>query len=183
MNFYSQSRLQNIYRIVPIMMLLFGLLLLMMPAFAQDNTTTVTDDDVNAVAGRLYCPVCENIPLDACGTAACAEWRQEIRVQLEQGMTPQQVVDRFVAQFGEAVVGSPLDPTLSTLSLLTPYLIGAVALVIGVMTFLRWRSRTQVENFTFAAGTLDMRAAANNGQPRSDEDYRARIERDLLERR
>ncbi|NQS91637.1 MAG: hypothetical protein HQ574_04445, partial [Chloroflexi bacterium] len=34
-----------------------------------------TDDDVNAIAKQLYCPVCENIPLDACGTAACEQWR------------------------------------------------------------------------------------------------------------
>ncbi|MBC7810848.1 MAG: cytochrome c-type biogenesis protein CcmH [Burkholderiales bacterium] len=153
--------------------------MLVLPALAQDST--VSDDDVNAVAGRLYCPVCENIPLDACGTAACAEWRDEIRVQLEQGRTPQQVVERFVAQFGEAVVGSPQDPTLSTLSLLTPFLIGGVGLIVGVITFLRWRSGAQNDHFAFDA--LHSTAVTYNGQPRSDDDYRARIERDLLERR
>jgi len=47
----------------------------------------VTDNQVNAVAHELYCPVCENIPLDVCPTQACAQWRELIRQQLGQGMT------------------------------------------------------------------------------------------------
>jgi cytochrome c-type biogenesis protein CcmH len=45
----------------------------------------VTDDQVNAVARQLYCPVCENIPLDVCPTQACAEWRELIRLKLSEG--------------------------------------------------------------------------------------------------
>src|SRR5260221_3230838 len=46
-------------------------------AAAQDATPPgpVTDNDVNRVARQLYCPVCENIPLDVCPTQACAQWR------------------------------------------------------------------------------------------------------------
>ena len=29
-----------------------------------------TDDEVNAVAKQLFCPVCENTPLDVCPTQA-----------------------------------------------------------------------------------------------------------------
>ena len=41
-----------------------------------------SDDDVNEVAGQLYCPVCENIPLDVCPTQACGQWRDLIREKL-----------------------------------------------------------------------------------------------------
>jgi cytochrome c-type biogenesis protein CcmH/NrfF len=47
--------------------LLAILLVLASPGFAQGSDPT--DDEVNAIASQLYCPVCENIPLDACGTA------------------------------------------------------------------------------------------------------------------
>ncbi len=146
----------------------FALIVLLGAAavYAQD----ITDDDVNAVAKRLYCPVCENIPLDTCPTEACIRWRDEMRVQLENGSTPDQVVADFVARFGERAIGTPLDPTLRALSLVTPFVLAGLALLIGVWTFARWRRRP-----------TPTPAAAN--MPAADaDDYRALLERDLSER-
>jgi len=75
--------------------------------FAQDVPTIVTDDDVNRVAKDLYCPVCENTPLDVCPTQACAQWRGLIREKLEAGWTDQQVKDYFLAQYGDRVLAAP----------------------------------------------------------------------------
>ncbi len=112
-----------------------------LPLFAQQEPVrTVTDDEVNAIASRLFCPVCENIPLDTCGTAACADWRYEIRLQLESGMTEAQIVEDFVRRFGERVVGTPMDPTLRALSLFTPWIVIAAALVGGAYILARQRS-------------------------------------------
>jgi cytochrome c-type biogenesis protein CcmH/NrfF len=47
--------------------------------------STPSDDQVNAIAKQLYCPVCENTPLDVCPTDACKEWREEIRGMLAEG--------------------------------------------------------------------------------------------------
>jgi len=46
-----------------------------------------SDNAVNAIAKQLYCPVCENVPLDVCPTQACAQWRELIREKLSQGWT------------------------------------------------------------------------------------------------
>ncbi len=106
--------------------------------YAQDGTTgAVTDDMVNAIAAKLYCPVCENITLDTCGTAACADWRYEVRLQLEQGMTEEQIVEDFVRRFGDRVVGTPLDPALRALSLVTPWLIIAGVLIVTAYVITR----------------------------------------------
>lgn len=96
---------------------------------AQDEGG-VTADEVNAIASKLYCPVCENIPLDTCGTAACADWRNEIRIALESGASEQEIVTDFIRRFGDRVVGVPQDPALNTLSLWPP-IIGIVLVVIG----------------------------------------------------
>ena len=53
------------------------------------QTRTVTSDDVNAIAKQMYCPVCENEPLDACRTAACQQWRAQIAQMLSEGQTEQ----------------------------------------------------------------------------------------------
>lgn len=106
---------------------------------AQDANPTVTADEVNGIAKKLYCPVCENIPLDTCGTAACADWRNEIKIQLEDGLTEQQIIDDFVVRFGDRVVGVPQDPTLNAISLVTPWLAIAALLVGGVILTINLR--------------------------------------------
>ncbi len=119
--------------------LLVTLLLLAVPVIAQENFG-ITDDEVNKIASKLYCPVCENIPLDTCGTAACDDWRQEIRLQLETGFTEEQIIDDFVNRFGDRVVGTPKDPTLRNLSLITPWVLIGLMAVGLVSAIFRWRS-------------------------------------------
>jgi len=111
-------------------LLMFLVLALSVPSmvWAQDGIV-VTDDQVNAIAQKLYCPVCENITLDTCGTSACADWRYEIRLQLEQGKTEAQITEDFVRRFGDRVVGTPLDPLLRAMSLYVPWILVAAALI------------------------------------------------------
>lgn len=150
-------------------LMIAALLLLVLPIAAQETaTTTVTDDQVNAIAKKLYCPVCENIPLDACGTSACQDWRYEIRLQLESGMTEQQITDDFVRRFGDRVVGTPQDPVLRAISLITPWLIiGLSVLGVGYM-LMQWYKPRNAE----AATETD---AANAHEDK----YRQLLEQDL----
>lgn len=81
-------------------------LLLTGRALAQDPQPP-TDDQVNAVAKELYCPVCENIPLDVCPTQACAQWRDLIRLKLSQGYTADEIRTYFAEQYGDRVLAAP----------------------------------------------------------------------------
>lgn len=148
-------------------------------AYAQGPKVKVTDDEVNRVASKLYCPVCEGVPLDTCGTAACEQWRQEIRLQLESGQSEQEVIDSFVARFGDRVVGTPQNPTLQALSLVTPWVLGAVALLVAAVTFVRWRtgqSRSEAPPLPIASDTSTQQSDVMDA-------YRARLERDVARRR
>jgi len=104
---------------------------------AQEDT--VTADEVNAVAKKLYCPVCENIPLDNCGTAACADWRYEIQLQLEAGLTEQEIIDDFVYRFGDRVVGTPQDPLLRAISVAIPWLFTIIGSLSVIYVLIRFR--------------------------------------------
>ena len=75
-------------------------------AFAQDPTP-IPDDRVNEVARELYCPVCENIPLDVCPTKACAQWRELIREKLTLGWSQKEIEVFFAEQYGEKVLAVP----------------------------------------------------------------------------
>jgi cytochrome c-type biogenesis protein CcmH len=166
----------NLLSLIPKIILLTLIFFSAIPAYAQDSA--VSDDEVNAVARRMYCPECENIPLDVCGTQACIQWREEIRAQLEAGSTEEQVIADFVSRFGDRVVGTPQDPVLRALSLITPWLVGLVMFVIVATLLLRWR-RSGKSKTTFGIPTVPN----GNSPTLTDDDYRQRIERDLLARR
>ncbi|MFW5772430.1 MAG: cytochrome c-type biogenesis protein [Phototrophicaceae bacterium] len=160
-------------------MLVIALLLIALPVAAQndadpapppdDSAREVTHDEVNAVASQLYCPVCENEPLHTCMAPACVQWRAEIRRQLSQGQTNDQVISYFVTTYGDRVVGIPQDPTLRGLSLAAPVAVVLLALVLSGLTFWRWRARRQDEPSAVPAGPTNP----------DDNDYRSQVERDL----
>ncbi len=100
------------------------------PARAQSQPT---DDDVNRVAHQLYCPVCESIPLDTCSTKACADWRDLIRQKLAQGQSDQQIIDYFVATYGDRVLVQPPAHGFNWLI----YIVPPVVLLGGAL--LAWR--------------------------------------------
>lgn len=98
-------------------------------ALAQEPTPS--DDEVNAIAKKLYCPVCENTPLDVCPTEACRQWRELIRQQLQDGWTEAQIQQYFVENYGARVLAEPPRQGLNWLIYLLPpvlILAGAVLL-------------------------------------------------------
>lgn len=126
----------------------------------------VTSDDVNRIAKQMYCPVCENEPLDACRTAACQQWRAQIGQMLAEGQTEQQIKDYFVARYGARVLAQP--PASGTSLWL--YVLPVVGLVVGAVLVV-WLMRRMRRR---AAQTAGAPAA-----PATGDEYVDRVERDL----
>lgn len=126
-------------KIVLLCLPILGIVSIFLVGIVSAQDRIVTADDVNAVAKQLYCPVCENIPLDNCGTAACADWRYEIQLQLEAGVTEQEIIDDFVYRFGDRVVGTPQDPLLRAISLAIPWLFTIVGSLSVIYILIRLR--------------------------------------------
>jgi cytochrome c-type biogenesis protein CcmH len=129
-----------------------------------------TDDEVNAIAKQLYCPVCENIPLDVCPTQACAQWRELIREKLSAGWSEDEIKTYFVAQYGDRVLAQPPASGLNWLV----YIIPPLAIIGGIYILYRalraWSQPSQ-------------EAAEDVPQVESiDDDYVARIEEELRQR-
>jgi cytochrome c-type biogenesis protein CcmH len=171
--FHRRGRSETLPYTTPIIIIIMALFVVQV--YAQDATPAVTDDQVNSVASQMYCPVCENIPLDVCGTEACAQWRDEIRSQLQAGRTADQVIADFVARYGDRVVGTPQNPGLRALSLVTPWVIALLVVAVALWVLNRWRQNKRV----FVGEGLRPSPAAGL----TDDDYRARIEQDLQSRR
>ena len=150
----------------------FVALLLALTLMSAAQGDDVSDNAVNQVAQKMYCPVCENIPLDECQTLACVEWKDEIRRQLAEGQSEQEVIESFVRRFGDQVVGIPQDPVLRALTVIVPVLSALLAIVIGIFTFTRFGQHRRLgmppEHPPTAA---------------DEEQYRQHLEDDLLARR
>ncbi len=105
---------------------------------ASAQKPTPSDDQVNRIAHQLYCPVCENTPLDVCPTEACRQWRDLIRQQLSQGWTEDRIKQYFVDQYGARVLAEPPRTGLNWLVYVLPPLIivaGAILLVRAMQTW------------------------------------------------
>lgn len=110
-------------------------------ASAQGNEPDFpTDNDVNVIAKQLYCPVCPNTPLDVCETKACQDWRAQIKDQLIDGWSEEEIIDYFVEQYGERVLAEPKRSGFTSLVWILP-VIGVILGIFIVWQVLRsWQS-------------------------------------------
>lgn len=114
--------------------------------YAQQLQPTPSDDQVNAIAKQLYCPVCENTPLDVCPTTACAQWRELIRQKLGEGWSEQQIKSYFVQQYGDRVLGTPPPKGINWIVYLVPPLAVMVGVYILFRVYRSWKSPAQVSS-------------------------------------
>lgn len=128
----------NKYLLALALVFLFGLLVTS-AASAQQPQPTPSDDQVNAIARQLYCPVCENTPLDVCPTTACAQWRELIRQKLADGWSDQAIKDYFVQQYGARVLGAPPPKGLNLLVYVIPPLAILAGVYVLYRAYLSWK--------------------------------------------
>jgi len=144
-------------------------------AFAQDPTPS--DNEVNRIAKQLFCPVCENTPLDVCPTQACAQWRALIREKLAAGWTEDQIKQYFVDQYGARVLSEPPRTGLNWLVYLVPPILFVVGVIILVRTFRPFKEAA-IEDASHASPE----ESPISPEPASDE-YVARLEDELKKRK
>jgi cytochrome c-type biogenesis protein CcmH len=137
-------------------------------AFAQG--TTPTDDEVNAVAHKLYCPVCESTPLDVCPTQACHEWRELIRTMLAEGKTEDEILQHFEDQYGARVLAEPPKEGFFWLIYLLP---PAIILLGAVILFRSLKEWTKPKAAASVSGGERSQSSAKK------DDYVARLEEEL----
>ena len=151
-------------------------LLVVGTVYAQQLQPTPSDDQVNAIARQLYCPVCENTPLDVCPTTACAQWRELIRQKLADGWNEQQIKDYFVQQYGARVLGAPPAKGLNWLAYLVPPIIILIGVYILYSVFRSWKRPAQPVNLSPST------EGPPAGQNIAQDEYIKRIEEEVRKR-
>jgi cytochrome c-type biogenesis protein CcmH len=136
--------------------------------FAQEPLPS--DDEVNAIAKQLYCPVCENVPLDVCPTQACRQWRDVIRDKLVEGWGEDQIKNYFVQQYGDRVLAVPPPRGLNWLVYVVPPLVFIGGAFILYRVLAAWRTPDMAPTGT-APSLIS-----------SDDEYVQRLEEELKRR-
>jgi cytochrome c-type biogenesis protein CcmH len=144
------------------------LALFMMASAPAQAPQPPSDDEVNAIAHQLYCPVCENVPLDVCPTEACAQWRATIREKLAAGWSEGQIKDYFVEQYGARVLATPPASGLNWLV----YILPPAAFVAGAYILYR----------AFRSWGKPIETGGSAAPDTSDDPYVARLEEELRRR-
>ncbi len=157
------------------LLLVFFFLILaatIIPAVAVSaQQPTPSDDQVNAIARQLYCPVCENTPLDVCPTTACHQWRELIRQMLAEGKTEAEIKQYFVDYYGARVLSEPPVTGINWLVYVVPpvaFLAGATLLFLAFRT---WKRMPKEPVAGSGSGTA------------ADDEYVARLEEELKKRK
>jgi cytochrome c-type biogenesis protein CcmH len=142
------------------------------------------DDDVRAIAKQLRCPICESVSVADSPAELAVQMRGVIRRKLEAGESERQILDYFVAAYGDSVLLEPPRRGLGWAVWLGPLIVLAAGA--GILWFMlhRWvqpHRRRHIEAFP----TMDGRAAATPQQPDLREEpaphtIRARQELDAL---
>ena len=139
---------------------------------ASAQQPTPSDDQVNAIARQLFCPVCQNTPLDVCPTEACHQWRELIRQMLAEGKTPAEIKQYFVENYGASVLAEPPRTGFNWLVYVVPPLAFLAGIFLLFRAFRTWKRGAQ------GPSGADQRSPA----PAADEEYVVRLEEELRKR-
>ena len=93
------------------------------------------DDDVRRIAKQLRCPICESVSVADSPAELAVQMRGVIRSKLEAGQSEQEIVDYFVAAYGDSVLLEPPRRGLALAAWLGPVAVlllgaGTLALVL-----------------------------------------------------
>jgi cytochrome c-type biogenesis protein CcmH len=88
---------------------MLSVLTLMLAAFVLPTIAhaDALDDGVRRVALQLQCPVCEGETVADSPSGLAADMRSVIRSKLVAGESDQQILDEFVASYGDSILTEP----------------------------------------------------------------------------
>jgi len=142
------------YRNLIALLLGLSLLVFLTTAVIAQDERPVSDDEVNEIARELYCPICENVPLDVCPTQACEDWRELIREYISKGWSAEEIKDYFSAQYGWNVLSVPPRTGLNWIIYIIPPFIFVGGLVIIIVLIRKGKRNQQLLNANL--GELDV---------------------------
>lgn len=127
-----------------------GLLVALMVGLWPIVAGAQTDEAVRRVARQLQCPVCEGQSVAESNAGLAQDMRAVIQTKLDSGETDQQILDSFVAAYGDGILSEPPKRGAG----LGVWLAPAAVLTLGT-ALLAWRARSWTRGTQRAAVHTD----------------------------
>ncbi len=148
--------------------LLMALVLLAVPAVHADDL----EERVRQIASQLQCPVCQSVSVADSPSELARQMRGVIRQKLEQGETPEQIIQYFIDRYGEGVLLNPPK---------RGFTLGAWLVPLAILLAGSWVVASFVRAHTRRAGARE--ALGEEAAPAADlERYRRVIQHELEDR-
>ncbi|MYH39940.1 MAG: cytochrome c-type biogenesis protein CcmH [Candidatus Dadabacteria bacterium] len=80
------------------------------------------EDQIADIAGELMCPVCEGQSVAESNAQLARDMRAVIKTKLLEGNSREEIIDYFVASYGETILASPPPRGFSAILWLLPIL-------------------------------------------------------------
>lgn len=131
-----------------------------------DSTQNVTTEAVQNVARLLMAPCCWSGTADAHTSQIAYDMRAQIREALAQGRTEKEILQAYVAQYGERILAKPTKQGFNLLAWMLPF----VAIAVG--GFVWWR---------FLQRNVEVKRAPVVAAKNVNDPYVQRLEKELQE--
>lgn len=96
------------------------------------------DEPTYRIAKQLNCPTCAGRNLADCPTETCAQWKAEIKAQLDAGKSAEEVLAYFQDRFGPTVLQEPPKTGITATLWAAP--VGAAAIFLILAGLVMWRT-------------------------------------------
>jgi cytochrome c-type biogenesis protein CcmH len=122
-----------------LMRLLAAMALVTMLAMPTLVRADALDDGVRRIALQLQCPVCEGESIADSPSGLAADMRSVIRTKLLAGESDQQILDEFVASYGDGILTEPPKRGISLGVWIGPVIGVTVGAVLLTVLLRGWR--------------------------------------------
>jgi cytochrome c-type biogenesis protein CcmH len=123
-----------------------------------------------AIEAKIIAPCCWTQPVSQHYSDAASEIRKQIGEMLSAGKSEEQILDYYVAEYGERILASPRARGFNVLVYVLPWAGLAAGIAVVGLVLRRWLSRRALP------GSGEISTA-----PASGAEYDARIEKELRE--
>ena len=120
-------------------------------ASAQAIYDDVLKQRTHDIAAQLRCPVCQGLSLADSQSELSLQMRGVITEQLQQGKTDAQVIDYFVAKYGEWILLEPKARGFNLIAYFLPLIMLAAGIGVIYMSVRKWTRASASEATSVAA--------------------------------
>lgn len=131
------------------------------------NSSDDLEEEAKAIEGMLIAPCCWRQPVAVHYSPAADEIRSKIRTMLTEGKTRQEILESYVAEYGDKILAKPPAKGFNLLAYFLPVLFLMLGAVVAIAVFKKLRPRESVVE------------RKKPGPAKFEEDYEDRIEKEL----